>query len=29
MMAHIRQIWFLRGAMGLTGKDGWPRQHYH
>jgi hypothetical protein len=29
--AHIRQIWLLRGALGLTerDKDGWPTQHYH
>jgi len=24
--AHVRQIWLLRGTMGLT--DPWPRQHY-
>ena len=28
-MAHVRQIWLLRGVMGLTDKDGWPEQHYH
>jgi len=27
-MAHIRQIWMLRGAMGLTDADGWPVQHW-
>jgi len=29
IMAHVRQIWLLRGIMGLTDKDGWPEQHYH
>lgn len=28
-MAHIRQIWALRGLMGLADKHGWPQQHYH
>ncbi len=28
-MAHVRQIWLLRGMMGLTDTDGWPQQHYH
>ena len=28
-MAHVRQIWLIRGIMGLTDKDGWPEQHYH
>jgi len=27
-MAHVRQIWALRGAMGRAGKDGWPEQHW-
>jgi hypothetical protein len=27
-MAHVRQIWFLRGAMGLTDAAGWPEQHW-
>jgi hypothetical protein len=27
-MAHVRQIWMLRGAMGLTDQDGWPVQHW-
>jgi hypothetical protein len=27
-MAHTRQVWMLRGAMGLTDKDGWPVQHW-
>ncbi len=27
-MAHVRQIWMLRGVMGLTDKDGWPVQHW-
>ena len=26
-MTHVHQIWLLRGAMGLTDKDGWPGQH--
>jgi hypothetical protein len=26
-MAHVRQIWLIRGTMGLTDKDGWPNQH--
>ena len=25
---HIRQIWMLRGVMGLTDTDGWPVQHW-
>jgi hypothetical protein len=29
IMAHVRQIWLIRGVMGLTDKDGWPEQHYH
>ncbi len=28
-MGHVRQIWLLRGVIGLTDKDGWPQQHYH
>ena len=28
VMAHVRQIWLMRGAMGLTDKDGWPEQHW-
>ncbi len=27
-MAHIRQIWLLRGALGLTDGTRWPRQHW-
>ena len=28
-MSHVRQIWLLRGALGLTTPgDGWPRQHW-
>ncbi len=29
MNAHIRQIWLLRGALGLTARSRWPRQHWH
>jgi hypothetical protein len=25
---HVRQIWMLRGVMGLTDKHGWPVQHW-
>jgi len=28
VMAHTRQIWCLRGAMGAFGPDAWPQQHY-
>ncbi len=27
-MAHVRQIWMLRGVMGLTDEQGWPLQHW-
>ncbi|HUS92510.1 MAG TPA: DUF664 domain-containing protein [Phycisphaerae bacterium] len=27
-MAHVRQIWLMRGAMGLTDQHGWPEQHW-
>ncbi|MFX0101316.1 MAG: DinB family protein [Candidatus Hodarchaeota archaeon] len=27
-MAHLRQIWLLRGAQGLTDGSGWPLQHW-
>ena len=27
-MAHIRQIWLLRGALKLTDGKSWPRQHW-
>ena len=27
-LAHIRQIWLLRGALGLTDGSSWPRQHW-
>jgi len=27
-MAHVRQIWLLRGAVGLTDGQSWPRQHW-
>ena len=26
--AHVRQIWLLRGALGVTGGKGWPQQHW-
>jgi len=26
--AHVRQIWLLRGALGLTDGKSWPQQHY-
>jgi hypothetical protein len=26
--AHVRQIWLLRGVMGLHGETAWPRQHW-
>jgi hypothetical protein len=26
--AHVRQIWLLRGALGLIGGDSWPMQHW-
>ena len=25
---HVRQIWMLRGVMGLSDADGWPLQHW-
>jgi len=25
---HVRQIWMLRGVMGLTDAEGWPLQHW-
>lgn len=25
-MSHVRQIWLLRGLMGLTDKTGWPHE---
>lgn len=25
---HVRQIWLLRGALGLTDGRSWPRQHW-
>ena len=28
LMAHVRQIWLMRGVMGLTDTDGWPEQHW-
>lgn len=28
-MAHVRQIWALRGVMGALDEKGWPQQHYH
>ena len=28
IMAHTRQIWCLRGAMGLADAQNWPQQHY-
>ncbi len=27
-MSHVRQIWLMRGAMGLVDTDGWPEQHW-
>ena len=27
-LAHIRQLWLLRGVMGLTDETAWPRQHW-
>jgi len=27
-LAHIRQIWLLRGIMGLVDATAWPRQHW-
>lgn len=27
-MAHVRQIWLLRGVLGLTDGRSWPQQHY-
>ena len=27
-MAHVRQIWLLRGALRLTDGTSWPRQHW-
>ena len=27
-MAHVRQIWLLRGSLGLTDTEGWPEQHW-
>ena len=27
-MAHSRQIWLLRGALGLTDGKSWPQQHW-
>lgn len=27
-LAHIRQIWLLRGVMGLINDVAWPRQHW-
>ncbi len=27
-MAHSRQIWLLRGALGLTDGRSWPQQHW-
>ena len=28
VMTHVRQIWLLRGLLGLTDADGWPQQHW-
>ena len=27
-MAHLRQIWLLRGALGLSDGKSWPQQHW-
>ena len=26
--AHLRQIWLMRGLMGLMDRNGWPEQHW-
>ena len=28
VMTHVRQIWLLRGVLGLTDAGGWPEQHW-
>ena len=28
VMAHVRQVWCIRGAMGAFGEGDWPQQHY-
>ena len=27
-LVHVRQVWLLRGAMGLADKKGWPKQDW-
>ena len=27
-MAHVRQIWLMRGAIGLADQGAWPQQHW-
>lgn len=27
-MAHVRQIWLLRGALGMVDGQSWPQQHW-
>ena len=27
-LAHVRQIWFLRGLVDTTASGGWPQQHW-
>jgi len=27
-MAHVRQIWYLRGVMGISDRAGFPHQHW-
>ena len=27
-MAHVRQVWLIRGALGLTDGTAWPQQHW-
>ena len=27
-MAHVRQVWLLRGALGLVDGTSWPQQHW-
>jgi len=27
-VAHVRQVWLLRGALGLVDGQSWPRQHW-
>jgi hypothetical protein len=27
-MTHVREIWFMRGRLGVSGQQGWPQQHW-